>query len=137
MQKVKYIGKRNPWTDRLYSSGLTFEPNQVREVPDDVAKKLLRHVDLFETTDEKAKAEPKAEPKDDTIAQLEEGKATKTAKQKDVNQLSDLHDQINQMEKDSLERFAKEHFNQDIDKRIGIDKLRDQVRGWLDQYGAA
>lgn len=143
---IEYIGKRDPWKDSLYQSGLTFAPKQSRHVPEPIARKLLRHADLFKQVDKSAdtKSEPKADSKsdaktedkaDDTQAQLAKGEKAKADKQKQVDKSADILDQVNVMEKDSLEKFAKEHFDQDLDKRLSVDKLREQVRGYIDQFG--
>jgi hypothetical protein len=47
--RVKYIGREDPFYDRLYSSNLTFVPEQVRTIGDlDLVAKFLRHSDCFE-----------------------------------------------------------------------------------------
>ncbi len=46
---VKYIGREDPFYDRLYGSTLSFEREQVRVIPDlDLVAKFLRHSDCFE-----------------------------------------------------------------------------------------
>ena len=73
---VKYIGRKPSYTDYVHGSKLTFEPGQVRAIPDDsLARKFLRQVDIFERGDqdqEQAPATTTTEPpKDDTLTQLE------------------------------------------------------------------
>lgn len=47
--RVKYIGREDPFYDRLYGSNLPFVPGQVRVITDlDLAAKFLRHDDCFE-----------------------------------------------------------------------------------------
>ena len=54
---VKYIGREDPFHDRLYGSNLPFVPGQVRLITDlDLVAKFLRHGDCFE----KAVLEPVA-----------------------------------------------------------------------------
>lgn len=55
---IKYIGKREPWHDRLYRTGLVFDCNQVRTIPWDMARKFLRHEDLFEKFEPVVEDEP-------------------------------------------------------------------------------
>ena len=46
---VKYIGREDPFYDRLYGSNLSFEREQVRVISDlDLVAKFLRHSDCFE-----------------------------------------------------------------------------------------
>lgn len=131
---VKYIGRRDSWTDRLYGTGLTFTKDQVRFVPDESARQLLKHTDLFA---EDAAAKPAQEKKtDDTeqaMAQAEVEKAEQHAK---VNAVADLHDQVNQMTKDALEQFAKDKFNIDLDKRQKVDGLKKEVHTLIDRFGS-
>ena len=45
---IRFIGRKAPFFDNLYGTKLTFESQQVRAVPTDIAKKFLKHGDLFE-----------------------------------------------------------------------------------------
>jgi predicted Zn-dependent peptidase len=89
-------------------------------------------LDLFQAV-EPAPAENPV-PSDDTAHLLEQG-------QKAVQQTEDRQidfaviDQINQMDKASLERFAKERFAIDLDKRKSLDKLRAEVTSYVDRVG--
>lgn len=44
---VEYIGRKEPWVDKLYGSKLPFNKGQVRIVPSELAIRFLRHPDLF------------------------------------------------------------------------------------------
>lgn len=132
---VRYTGKRDPFMERAYKSGLSFIPGQVRCVPPDLAKKLLKHTDVFERALEAVPVEPVAAPVDDTTALLEEAAQEQAEQQEALNQLQDVRDQISHMDKEALTEFAKIHYRQDLSKRLGVEKLRDQVTGFVDQYG--
>lgn len=138
MQAVKFIGRR-PWADNLYGSRLTFEQGQIRKVPADLARKLLRHRDQFEAGEQadapadKAKA---GEPLDDTAEILARAALEQQAAAQVKTELQDLFDRVNQMEKDALIEFANTHYRMPLDKRFGEQKLREQVIGLIDQYGA-
>ena len=62
---IKYIGKREPWHDRLYRTGLVFDCNQVRTIPWDMARKFLRHEDIFEKFEPVVEEEPPVDPSKD------------------------------------------------------------------------
>lgn len=64
---IKYIGKREPWHDRLYRTGLVFDCNQVRTIPWDMARKFLRHEDLFEKFEPVVEEEPPVDPSKDDV----------------------------------------------------------------------
>lgn len=131
---VKYVGRRDSWTDRLYGTGLTFTKDQVRFVPSESARQLLKHTDLF-TEDATAKPAPekKTDDTEQAMAQAEAQKAEQNAK---VNAVADLHDQVNQMTKDALEQFAKDKFNIDLDKRQKVDDLKKEVHTLIDRFGS-
>lgn len=76
---VQYIGRRPSYIDRLYGTGLSFDAEQVRDLPASIAKNFLRHGDLFQRAAvvEEAGAgqggqQPPITPLDDTAAQLAE-----------------------------------------------------------------
>lgn len=137
---VKYIGRRESWSDRLYGTGLNFTTGQVRTVPAQVARNLLRHRDLFEDQSQDAAVlvvEPEADvdPVDDTAALLQQAQQQQQDELANQNALQDLRDRVMQMDKQTLEDFAKVSYRQEIDKRRGLGALREQVIGFIDQYG--
>lgn len=136
---VKYIGRRPEWHDRIYGTGLSFVTGQVRNMPGDIAYRLLRHADLFEVAakDSVIECEPTPERDDDDTAELlEKGAQAKEEAQQELGKIHDLYDQIEQMGKDSLIEFAATKYMQKLDKRSSVDSLRTQVRQFVDQFGA-
>ena len=147
---IKYIGKREPWPDRLYRTGLVFDCDQVRTIPWDMARKFLRHEDLFEKVDADAKDEDskasqssKADTSndgdkaaDDTQALLDEQEAKNKDKDDEQTELQALYDQVNVMDKDALKDFAFTHYQQKINKSKSEENLRIEVNGMIDQFGA-
>lgn len=146
---IQYIGRRDTFTDRLYDSGLSFVKGQVREVPNETARSLLRHVDLFKEVTEKdgkpvpqdvesanASAKEGSQKLDDTEQLMKAAAAKKAEKIDEVTNVSDLHDQVARMTtKDTLEKFAKDHFNVDLDKRQKVDALKAEVHTLIDRFG--
>lgn len=141
--KVTYIGKREPWFDRLYDTGLSFVCGQSRVLPWDMAPKFLRHADLFEeyqgepkddeaqvdeTTDDEAAA-------DDTKKLLDEQSEKDKAKNNKQVELQALYDQVASMDKDGLKNFAEANYQQKINKSKSLDNLRAEVTGMIDQFG--
>ena len=147
---IKYIGKREPWSDRLYRTGLVFDCDQVRTIPWDMARKFLQHQDLFEKVDADAKDEYDAtdtppedgsqndsdETTDDTQALLDEQEAKNKDKDNEQTELQALYDQVNVMDKDALKDFAFNHYQQKINKSKSEENLRIEVNGMIDQFGA-
>lgn len=146
---IKYIGKREPWHDRLYRTGLVFDCNQVRTIPWDMARKFLRHEDLFVEAQTSTPADDDVEAEstegseateqdqdDDTQALLDEQTAKNKDEKDEQTELQALYDQVNVMDKEALEDFAKNHYQQNLDKRRGVDTLRAEVVSMIDQFGA-
>ena len=147
---IKYIGKREPWSDRLYRTGLVFDCDQVRTIPWDMARKFLRHEDLFEKVDADAKDEDSKtdtppeddaqndsdETVDDTQALLDEQEAKNKDKDDEQTELQALYDQVNVMDKDALKDFAFNHYQQKLNKSKSEENLRIEVNGMIDQFGA-
>ncbi len=147
---IKYIGKREPWHDRLYRTGLVFDCNQVRTIPWDMARKFLRHEDLFEQVDDDAKgkgneagksAEDDAQndseqDSDDTQALLDEQEAKNKDKDDEQRELQALYDQVNVMEKDALKDFAQNHYQQKTNNSKSVENIRLDVTAMIDQFGA-
>lgn len=132
---VQYIGRKPEYRDRHYGTGLTFAQGQVRIVPKEGARRLLRHGDLFVVPAGKAKPD---EAKDDTQTQLDRAQKEQDKKDEAQNRLQDLYDQVNfVMDKDALELFARANYRHELDKRRSLDKLRSEVVALIDQYGIA
>lgn len=122
---IKYIGKREPWPDRLYRTGLVFDCNQVRTIPWDMARKFLRHEDLFEKFEPVVEDVPpatvsleKAKPNEED----DDGKADQTPK-------DDTQDDSNQ-EPDDTQALLDEQEAKNKDKddeQRELQALYDQV----------
>lgn len=154
--EVKYIGKREPWFDRLYDTGLHFVCGQSRVLPWDMAPKFLRHSDLFErvqasatpkgsntpaqglvksnTTSEQSKI--KDEKPDDTQALIKE-QSEKNKDELDRRfELQSLYDQVANMDKDALKHFAEVNYQQKLNKSKSESNLRAEVVSLIDRFGA-
>lgn len=133
-QAVKYTG-RKPFKDRLYRSGLTFEPGQARLVPAELARKFLRHADVFEAATEATERGKKKTSTDDTAELLEQAAKDEAQRTEDQNSLQDMFDRVSQMDKEALGQFAKINYQQDLDMRYNVENLRGQVIALIDRFG--
>ena len=132
---VTYVGKRY-WADRLYGSGLDFEPGQTREMPTELARKFLKHADMFSTASVTPAQERKQQELDDTQAKLDAAAQKRAMKKAEQDRRQDLVDRVNAMDEQSLRDFAKNTYQQDIDGRVhDVAKLREKVIGFVDQFG--
>ena len=140
---VQYIGRRPSYIDRLYGTGLSFESEQVRGLPASIAKNFLRHGDLFQRAAvvEGAGAgqgEPLAPgtPLDDTAAQLAEAQRLQDEQRAKDMRRQELLDQVSNMDKEGLQVFAKDTYNQVVPKTMTLENMRAKVFAFIDEYGA-
>ena len=138
---VKYIGRKPSYTDFVHGSKLTFEPGQVRLIPDDsLARKFLRQVDIFERGDpvqEQAPTTTTTEPpKDDTLTQLDAVQKEKDQANELDKQRNDLLDQIRVMDRSQLDILANDRWGQKLHSRLSLENARAKVLQFVDQYGA-
>ena len=138
---VKYIGRKPSYTDYVHGSKLTFEPGQVRAIPDDsLARKFLRQVDIFERGDPVQEQAPTATttelPKDDTLTQLDVVQKEKDQANELDKQRNDLLDQIRVMDRSQLDILANDRWGQKLHSRLSLENARAKVLQFVDQYGA-
>lgn len=162
---VTYTGKETPFVDRIYRSRLTFNPGQTRALPALLAAKLLRHADVFQVYVEpapeavpepaaategakldqqppidQATIQPPVEtekpPEDNTAALLEAAKKAEDEQRQQEDARFTLLQQIDKMDKQALREWTKQTYQQDLPPQLGLEKMRDRVRGFIDQFGA-
>ena len=138
---VQYVGRRESFRDHLYGTGLTFTQGQTRALPPEIARKFLRHLDQFaKAGDDTTVQAPDTEPATDADPDGTKAALELAAKDKDEansleTQRQDLIDTITHMPKAALIEFARNNYRQELDKAQKLDALRDQVRGFVDQFG--
>lgn len=131
---VTYTGSEDPFVDRIYRSRLTFEHGQTRELPPELAAKFLQHADVFQAAGE-AKAKKPAKSKDDTQEQLEAAEKAESERREQENTRFEVHQQIDKMDKAAMRDFAKTNFKVEFPGALGEAKMREHVKGLVDQYG--
>lgn len=154
LMNVKYIGEREPWYDRIYGSGLSFNSKQTRALPWNTARKLLRHSDLFEEVKGKAEDADKSTPAkssdkqtsvdksskadepphDDTQALIDEQEAKDKAELAKQNEIQNMRDQVALMDKATIEQFALERYQHKFPSKTTLPKMREAAVSLIDQY---
>lgn len=136
---VKYIGRKPSYTDFAHGSKLTFAPGQTRQLPNDLARKLLRQVDIFEAggAEEVVPVVPEQAPEqtDDTAAVLLEAQKQQAVIEQQDRERNDLIDQVRVMERSQLEILAKDRWNQVLHHKTSLENARAKVIQFVNQYG--
>ena len=121
---VRYRGHRAIHRDNIYQTG-DWAAGQVKDVPDAVGVKLLRHPDVYETA---------AQPKTGTVEKVEE-----TAPQLEANEaarVQNARDIVNGMtEKQAVADFALANYQRKLDQRQSLDNMKREAVMLIDQYG--
>lgn len=138
-QPITYIGRRETFTDHLYGSKLPFFQGQTRAVPFDLARKFLKHTDLFERakdfTPEPAPVDEDSD--DDTDELLKTAQKSKEETELKQQEVQHLYDQINQMqEKEAVVEFIHTKYQQKLPKTLSLENLKQRAIGFVDQFGA-
>jgi len=139
---VQYIGRRPSYIDRLYGTGLSFDTEQVRGLPASIAKNFLRHGDLFqraavveEVGAGQGGQQALSKQLDDTAAQLAEAQRLQDEQRAKDMRRQELLDQVSNMDKEGLQVFAKDTYNQVVPKTMTLENMRAKVFAFIDQYG--
>ncbi len=145
---VTYTGRETPFVDRIYRSKLTFNPGQTRLLPALLAAKLLRHAEFTpfvepgtESVADAKKAEDlqlqeKPVTQDDTATLLDDAKKAEDLQRQQEDARFTLLQQIDKMDKQALRDWTKQTYQQDLPPQLGLEKMRDRVRDFIDQFGA-
>jgi hypothetical protein len=140
-QAVTYTGNDTPFIDRIYRSRLTFDPGQTRVVPIALAARFLRHSDIFEEagsdgdTAGAATGQALAQQPDDTAIQLEAAKKSEEELRLQEEARFSVLQQIEKMDKQALRDWTKQTYKQDLPGNLGLDNMRERVRGFVGQFG--
>ena len=121
---IKFILQRPSHMDSSYGSGLWVQ-GQVKDVPDAIAVKLLRHKDCFEETNGES---VDAEKVDLPVADKEKEDAAMT---KEL-----LIMDIQRMDKEQLMQYSENSLHGiKMDGRLSVEKMRATVINNLEQFG--
>lgn len=137
---VRYIGRRETFSDTLYSTGLSFAKGQVRRLPPEIAAKFLRHQDLFARQDKEQPSTDDApadsqETEDDTEELLERSRAKQKKARDEESELLDVIDQVNQMTKAGLAKFAFDNFKHEFKANTKVGDMRAETVQMIHQFG--
>ena len=127
LTRIAYNG-RKIYRDKV--SGNTWEPGAAKLVTPDAAKKLLRFAEFDRAESQEIRA---------TDAEVE----VATAIQQDNDRTKEQERQVleamlltvQSMDKSALEEYARK-YEVELDKRLGVGKLRAEVSTLIEQFGA-
>ena len=131
---VQYVGHKIDYTDRLYGSGLLFQKGEVKVLPGELARQLLRHGDLFvRATEEQAAQVDPAE-----TAKVVEALGQKASESTEIEQrertVADLQQQIGLMDLAALNEIGS-RYGLSFSKSKGLARARAELSNKVDQLG--
>lgn len=129
--RLTYSG-RKPYNDK---AGTIWAPGDIHMVTPDTAKRLLRFAEFALAKDEPSAGKaPKGKAEELQKAQAlheeQQRKATNEHQQTENMLLT-----VESMDKGALEEYARK-YDVELDKRLGIAKLRAEVSTLIEQFGA-
>lgn len=132
---IRYIGRRELWKDTVYDTGLSFATDEVRAIPMAIARKLLRHDDLFvEVEQQECDQQATAYDEDEVSSAVNAAREAKD----ESNLEFEIIDQINQMtEKDTLVDFVMGKYQVKMNKSKSVANLQAEAIQLVNRYGVA
>jgi hypothetical protein len=129
---VKYIGPDPFWHGLLYGVKLRFDNGQTRPLPEPLALKFLTHHDTFQL-DDGFEVTPKS-AEQETQEALTAAKQEEQAKDEASQDLYDVLDRVDLMEKEQLAEFAS-RYGTKLDARRAVATLRTEVKQLVNLRG--
>ena len=123
--RLIYSG-RKPYNDK---AGTVWTPGDTHLVAPDTAKRLLRFAE-FALAATKDKADTAELQKAHALHEEQKRKAANERQQTEAMLLT-----VESMDKGALEEYARK-YDVELDKRLGVAKLRAQVANLIEQFGA-
>ena len=117
---IQNISQRPGHADNIYGTG-QWEINEIKDVPDDLAKRMIKHTDVY------AKAPGK--PKDVSKVTI--------APPAPDEPMQEIYDSVKNMSRDQMRDFVQTKFNLKLDMRKfpTDDSLREHALMLVNQYG--
>jgi len=124
MTIIQNISLRQGHRDIIYGTG-DWAPWELKDVPDDIGKKMIEHVDVYVEIDGSA-IPPGSVPKITPPTPFQE------------DELQEFYDKLILMSKEQMASFIETRFNirVDVNNFASDDALRAHTRMLVDQYGA-
>lgn len=121
---VQYMGNRpSPRSDNLYQTG-EWVSGQIKDVPDAVAAKMLRHPDVYVLAGERQ-----------GVIEVVEGQPLETD-ELDEEAVEDARMSIDAMgTKNAVYDFVQTNFNQELDRRSSLRNMKEEAIRLIDQFG--
>lgn len=132
LTRIAYHGRKT-YHDKIMR--ITWEPGDSNLVTPETAKKLLRFAEFAPAEQEDEPAKDLREPIDPEVeaARLRE-QETARAQDQERQQLEAMLLTVESMDKGALEEYARK-YEVELDKRLGVVKLRAEVSTLIEQFG--
>ena len=121
---VIYIGARDTWTDNLYGTNNVFKKGVAYSLPEDVAKRFLKHTDCFAMSNSTTKKDV-------------ENVDVKILKDNyDIDYVIDINQKIDSFTNvKSLQKFIRENFDYDAKSINNLVELKTLAKSLNNRFG--
>jgi hypothetical protein len=123
MIQINYIGNKPEHKDSMYGTNAIFKKGETKLVPDDVAKKMLRHIDVYALGEESK------------LSKLDNVEA-KAIEEYDFDKVMAEKDLVNVMPRESLEAYAEAHYQLTYPPKTKTSEIKKDIFSKLDTLGA-
>jgi hypothetical protein len=133
MLPIKYIGFREHYTDGTYGTGIQFTKGEVQWVPEDKAKLMLKHPDVYVLGDESNASVPVKQAVSSNAPEKELKKQLTKAQEE---QVQDTIMSLNQMGLSAVRTFVKTNFaGRSLPVGINTETARQEAINMIHQLG--
>ena len=122
MIQITYIGSRPEHKDSMYGTNSIFKKGETKLVPDDVAKKMLRHTDVYKLGEESK------------LSKLATAEAPVTDEY-DFDKIMVEKDLVNVMNLNQLEAYAEAHYQLVYPPKTKASVIKSDIISKLDTLG--
>lgn len=121
-------------SETLKKQGADADPAAQAEAAQ-AAELAAMNADATQREADAATAQAADKPVDDTLAQLSEAQKDQDTQRVNEEARFALLDQLDSMDKTALINWAQDHYKQKVPGNLGESKVRERVKGFVDQYG--
>jgi hypothetical protein len=123
MIQITYIGSRPEHKDSMYGTNAIFKKGETKLIPDDTAKKMLRHSDVYALGEESK------------LSKLDKVEHQEKTEEYDFDKIMAEKDLVNVMNLSQLEAYAEAHYQLVYPAKTKASTIKNDIISKLDTLG--